>query len=47
VKTLEPLRFRRIMVPVDEPKPSQKKLAREREMDAIVMGSHGRGGSEA
>jgi hypothetical protein len=47
VKTLEPLRFRRIMVPVAEPKPSQKKLAREREADAIVRGSGGRGGSEA
>jgi nucleotide-binding universal stress UspA family protein len=44
VKTLEPLRFRRIMVPVAEPKPSQKRLASEREVDAIVMGSHGRGG---
>jgi nucleotide-binding universal stress UspA family protein len=41
VKTLEPLRFRRIMVPVAEPKPSQKKLAREREADAIVTGSRG------
>jgi len=41
---LEPLRFRRIMVPVAESKPSQKRLASEREVDAIVMGSHGRGG---
>jgi hypothetical protein len=44
VTTLEPLRFRRIMVPVDESKPSQKGLASEREVAAIVMGSHGRGG---